>query len=378
MKDKLKKMIVNLIPDYKSMVNDSNNIVLCSYINDGFILSKNSKKLLTHGNKIESIIIKEVFNELGFNFISIRYNKKINLKKYKDMNPKIIFGIEPNFEKLCEEFPNAIKIYYATGAYVDHQNSMVIKRTDEVNAKKNSNIPYYRTVKENKAARIADYIIQIGSKYTIETYPEELRKKILLIRQSSFEFLNLEIDKKKNIFSTKDYLWFGSNGSILKGLDLVIEYFKKNEDLNLHIIGPLDKEFEDVYRNELYKSRNIKYHGYIPIYDSRLIEITNKCTFILYPSASEGGVPGSVLNMMRLGLIPIVSKYASFNEIKEIGFLLDDLSIESISKTIKLTQSLSKDDIINNSRKSYEYVNDNHNLMEFENDIRLMIQMILN
>jgi hypothetical protein len=43
-------------------------------------------------------------------------------------------------------------------------------------------------VKRHDSAQLAYYIIQIGTLNTIKTYPLELQKKILLIRQTSHEF----------------------------------------------------------------------------------------------------------------------------------------------------------------------------------------------
>lgn len=377
MKEQLKKIIMNLIPDYKSFINSYNNTVLCSYVNDGFLLNKNSKKLLTHGNKIEAILIKEVFNDLGFNFIAIRYDKDINLGKYEKYNPAIVFGIEPNFEILCNKFPEALKIYYATGSFIEHQNNMVKFRTDYVNNLRNSDIPYYRMVPNNKAAYLADYIIQIGSDYTIDTYPEELRKKIFIIRQSSFEFLKMDKQKKFELYERNNYMWFGSNGTILKGLDLVLEYFKSNPHLYLNIIGPIDREFEETYKFELYELPNITYHGYIPIYDSKIVEIANKCSFLIYPSASEAGAPGSVINMMRLGLIPILVKYCSFNEILDIGFLIEDLTISSIENSIEKSQQMNNEELLFKFEECMYYATSNFTQNNFKNDFRLVCERIL-
>ncbi|WP_029162234.1 glycosyltransferase [Clostridium scatologenes] len=377
MKKLLKNIIINLMPDYKSIINRQGKSVLFSYINDGYWLKKGSKKLLTHGNKLESLVIKNIFNEFGFNFYSIRYDKKIDVKKYRKVNPKIIFGIEPNFEKLCRAYPDAIKIYYATGAYVEHQNNMVKIRTDYVNNKKQCNIPYYRMVPENNAAKLADYIIQIGSGYTIETYPKKLRNKIILIRQSSFEFLNLDIEEKKKVFDKKSYLWFGSNGSILKGLDLVLDYFKKNKNLYLHIIGSIDKEFKKVYEKELFYTQNIIYHGYIPIYDPQIVEIANKCSFIIYPSVSEGGIPGSVINMMRLGIIPITGIYASSKDIEKYGYILKNTKLTSIDNMIQETQKISDDNLIYKFKACSEYSKNNYNLKVFESDFKSSLNEVL-
>jgi glycosyltransferase involved in cell wall biosynthesis len=254
---------------------------------------------------------------------------------------------------------------------------MIINRTDEVNRKRKSNISYYRLVNDHKSVELADFIVQIGTNYTIQTYPEQFKKKIKLIRQSSFEFLNYNENLKKEKFEKNVFLWFGGRGAILKGLDLVLEYFSKNKDLVLHVVGPVEEQFCKVYEKELFFSSNIYFHGYLPVYSEKFLKIANEASFIILPSASEGGIPGSVINALRLGMIPIVSKYAAMDDIMEYGFLIESLSAEGIEKAVKKSLRLSKEDILNLFRKNYNFVSSNFNIKTFSSDFESVISDII-
>jgi len=126
-----KKIIKKINPEkqiFVSRIANSEKWVCVSYIADPFYHKGNKEYMSRHQNKKESLLIVDVFNELGYNVFVINH-------KYKKLPPSninfdIIFGIEPNFEKLCVKYPFAWKIYYATGAYFEHQNSAIKKRTD--------------------------------------------------------------------------------------------------------------------------------------------------------------------------------------------------------------------------------------------------------
>lgn len=378
-KNTIKNIYINSLKDYHSTVAEECPWVFSSYIPEPFYKENNSKFMLKHQNRRESLVLRDVFNNQGFNYLSMRYDKKINYNNLITEKPNIIFGMGKNFVELSKEFSKAKKIYYATGSYPWHQNHMVKKRTDEVNIKKGSSIPYYRTVLEDDRINISDFIIQIGSKYTVETYPEEYRKKIYTIRQSSFEFLNLDIIEKKKCASIKNYLWFGSGGSILKGLDLVLEYFSKQKNLHLHVVGNVDYDFKKIYKNELFNNPNIKFYGYLPIDSQKLKDIAMNCSFILFPSGSEGGLPGSVINMMRLGLIPIVSKYAASDEIFQTGgLIIKELEQNQMAATIEASQKYSEKELFEFFQCNYEHSKNNYNLETYKKDMTNVLEDILN
>ena len=118
---------------------------------------KGVRFLNQHQNRRESKVLVEVLHELGFNVFVGQYNDTHNdLQKLPP--PRLIFGLEPNFERACKLWPDAMKIYYATGAYYKHQNNMIRKRTDEFNLKYGAQYPYQRLATESDRCEKADYI----------------------------------------------------------------------------------------------------------------------------------------------------------------------------------------------------------------------------
>jgi hypothetical protein len=363
--------------NYQKVFNKSYPWVLVSYLTLPFYLRHYKSYMLEHQNREGTLIIFDVFRDLGLNFLGINYKEQKITKFLPEEQVKIIFGLEPNFINFSKIYPYSLKLYFATGAYYKHQNSMIIKRTDEVNKRKGSSLAYNRLVQEHNSAHIADSILQIGSKYTLETYPVEIRKKIRIIRQNTFEFLNYDEVHKKQRFDKKTFLWFGSSGSILKGLDLVLDYFSKNKKYILHVVGPVDKDFQKVYENELFYTSNIYFHGPLKINSKKLFKIALESSFIIFPSASEGGCPGSVLNMMRLGMIPLVSKFAAFDSIEDKGIIINDLSEDGIQEAVKKTQILNNEELLDLFKKNSSFVESHFNSETFYKDLKEHISKML-
>lgn len=326
-----------------------------------------------HQSRREMKVMVKVFNELGYNVYVGRFT---DTDLPKDITPTVILGLEPAFEAACKKWPNALKIYYATGASFTHAIKMIKLRTDEVN-KLNNPIPpleYKRLPTESDRYELANWIIQIGSHYTVETYPEQFRSKIKLTRQSStmvghfFRHLNLS-KKDRHVF-----LCIVGGGPILKGVDLVLEYFRLHPELKLHLVGPIDDVFFKAVGG--YTS-NVVFHGFINTGSKKFKTIAEESMFVINPSCTEGGIPGTVINSMYYGCIPIVSRWASFDGIKDYGFMINDLSVDGISKAVDKSMKLSNQQLIELSKKGYEFIKGNYNLKTFKFDLTNTLRTIL-
>lgn len=353
--------------DYKS-TNLKTKKIFVSYLSEPFYMKNNKEYLNAHQNRRETLIIADIFTRMNFSFRFVRLDKPL----YHIGKHDIIFGVEPNFIYACNHNPNAIKIYYATGAYYLHQNNMIRQRTDTFNRKKKTQISYNRLVTPHNSCEIADFIIQIGSDYTLKTYPEKYRNKIIKIRQSCHNF-SLEtnyLSRKKKNTSFVDFVWMGSKGSILKGLDIVLDFFLMHPIYNLHIIGEIDSDVRCYYNEKILNTSNIHYYGFLDL-DSELFRtIAMTSIAVLMPSASEGGCPGAVINLMKLGCIPIVSKYAAVDDIEDLGYIIEDFTVEALEKSINKLFDLSIDERLRKIEDNYIFANSNYNLDIFQNDFK--------
>lgn len=354
---------------YKIVKNKKAPWVFISYIPEA-CYRQDPVFLNGHQNRREMKAIVDVFRNYGYNVYVQDY---ANEDLPSSFIPDIIFGIEPCFEAACRKWSNALRIYYATGAYWKHQNDMITKRTDRFNNQHGTCYPYQRLASQSDKCDVADYIFQIGTKFTIETYPERLRTKIRIIRQS-----NTLLDvapKDKDYSNKKDFLWLGSSGTILKGLDLVVSCFKNHPELNLHVVGNADETFKRILETDKYK--NIHFYGFVNTSSSEFKDIASKCNFLVYPSCTEGGCPGAVINSMYYGIIPIVTRWAAVDDIKSLGFLLKDLSVEAIDEALDWAQQLDAKQIGGISKECRQYILDNYSLSVFRKDMVNALENII-
>ena len=341
---------------------------LVSYIPFALTHWYDDKFLDEHQSRREMFVIDRVLTEAGYNVYNISNSFT---KELPDKDFKLVFGLEPAFCRACDKYPNAVKVYYATGAYVNHQNSMIKKLTDEFNGRYHANIPYRRTVAEHQSAYLADNILQIGSEYTKETYPKDVRDKISLIHQSTQAIRTLD---KAEYAEENEYFFMSSSGNILKGVPQMIECFSKHPELKLHVVGPLEDDVIAALQSVI--TPNIILHGFMNVNSMDYLKIIRKCNFIIYPSGSEG-VPGAVLNSMKNGLIPICTKWASFDGIDGYGYVMNEVSDKEIENGLQWSLTLSKDDVEARKRKCAGYVTETYNLDKFACEFRDYVKSIM-
>jgi glycosyltransferase involved in cell wall biosynthesis len=342
--------------------------VLISYTIFPFI----SKKI-THTNYQESYIIAKVFNELGYCVDIIHYTNQrgIDYSKYD-----IIFGFGEPFENSFKAENKLKRIYYATGAHVCYQNHAEIKRVKEVNQKYGSSILPKRLVPWNwsMSTSMSDAIIVIGNEWTKSTYEKYCNIPIYTINATALINKKTEYIKRDIEITKKNYLWFGSGGLILKGLDLCLEYFSRRNDLFLHICGPREEDFFNVFSDQL-NQKNIYFHGYIDVQSNKFVELADQCLFAIIPTCSEGQST-ALLTAMGGGLIPISTIYSGF-DVSKFGFLIESLSIENIEKIITKVSSESNKTLSFLSKNSQQYIFKNHQINYFEDNLKQLLERII-
>ena len=126
-----------------------------------------------------------------------------------------------------------------------------------------------------------------------------------------------------------------NEGQIRRGLDLVLDAFSDLSDLKLYVCGPYRKEvsFYNLYHDYFIKYKNIKDLGFIDKSKKLFNEIVEESEFVVLPSCSDAQ-SGSVLNLMALGLIPIITQEVGFTDVEEYGYLIPDFSVKSLKETL--------------------------------------------
>ena len=382
-KSVIKKYVPNFLIRAKSRIKNrmlkdvyskkhSNKKVLISYIVSPFRSRSHS-----HTNNYEVVCAAKIFDELGYRVDVVNYDGVIPALNDYD----VIYGFGDVFKKYFEgDQQKAKTIYYSTGMHVCYQNTMTLLRAkDFYKKKKKWALDSARFVEKtwSHQSSLVDAIIALGNKECANSFRKFFHEEVYELDAPFFKFHNaLEIIERRNKDARKSFLWIGSSGAIHKGLDLCLDYFSSRKDLSLHICGLSKSErvFLDSYRLELNQS-NIINHGFVDIKSSLFAEILKSCSFVIFPSCSEGGAASVITAVGNGALIPIVSKGSSVTTGYEIE--LENLNVDSINKAVLLVESYSDDQLIDLQSKNLSSVLKKNNIDIYYQNLKQYIEKLV-
>jgi glycosyltransferase involved in cell wall biosynthesis len=366
----MESKVVSLKPESKIEGN-----VLMSYVIDPFISDMSESKFNSHTNYWESYQIAKTFLEMGFEVDVINYSNSEFFSPRKNYN--IFVGSRINFEKIAQRLnPDCIKIAHLTISHWCYNNKAQCERLLSVQKKKGVTIYPKKIAEINFAIENADFATILGNEFTINTY-RYANKNIYRVPIST-PVLYPWPEKKDFKSCRKSFLWFGSEGMVHKGLDIVLEAFVAMPDFQLIVCGPISQEndFEKAYYKELYETKNIQTLGWIDITGPKFREITNKCIGLIYPSCAEGG-GGSVITCLHASLIPIVSYESSVDIKDDFGFILRNFSLDEIKYAINFVSNLPTEKLETMAREAWKFARQNHTRETFSRDYKKAITSIL-
>lgn len=346
-----------LVKNYNEFCQEKIGHALLYYKTESLAIKSLANKYI-HTNNWEVLEIVKILNKLGY-WVDI-LDRDINIRDVNKIEDKydIFIGLGAGdsgkyFADIAEKFKKAIKIFYACGPEPEESNRLIVKRYDYF-YKRNpgKELRIRRTIDKvdvPKALKNTEIIFCIGNDFSINTY-KKFEKPIFRINPSTSPKISTSI----NDLTEKDqrkFLYFGGNGNVVKGLDILIEAFKDLSKLELFICAPKEDDFDEIYKEILSNSKNIHLVGFIPVAGKRFNELTGKCGYVILPSCAEG-IATSGVNCMRKGLVPIAT-YEAGIDLKDFGFLIKDLDIEKFKNQLKEISEISKEEFSKRVSKTY-------------------------
>lgn len=280
--------------------------------------------------------------------------------KYNHYN--IILGFGQNYIKLCALNPCALKILFVT-----------------------ENAPW--TVKDNFSQRLSYYKTRHGKvPYTLlrtQFYNKEMFdiSDVGIIMTGIYNFkgmqscfknafrinvnalFNPDINKcpTKDFTSLKtNFVWFGSNGLIHKGLDVLIDSFSQLPNYCLNVYGAPEKEIKGFSIPE-----NVIIHKSVNVFSKEFIDkVINQNVFVVSLSCSEGMMSG-VATCMVHGLIPITTRETGFDDVSG-NITFDSFEIKDVVDVIIKAANMKGEELQALSTKIFEYSRKEYSLKKFE------------
>ena len=346
--------------------------VLFSYILDP-LLDVERPVPLSHTHFWESRQMALTFRELGFAVDCLHWT---NRRFVPRLPYNVYVDVRRNFDRLAPQLPaGCVKVFHADTAHHAVHNGAQRRRLAELEQRRGIRLDPFKLVEVNRAAELADRVTLLGNDFTAGTF-RYAGKPIRSIPIST-PLLFPEPASKPFDAARKRFLWFGSEGFVHKGLDLVLDAFASMPEMELTVCGPLDAEpaFEAAYARELYGMPNIHTTGWIDIESPAFRRILDTSLALVYPSCSEGG-GGCVVGCMHAGLIPVVTPEASVNVIPENGVVLPTPSVDAIRNAVRAMAGMSPERLRGISMAAWSFARANHTRERFAAAYRVFAESI--
>lgn len=273
--------------------------------------------------------IPRSLNELGY---------EVDIVQWDDLNwrPSSRYDLfvghgGVNFENVSHCLSaGTVQIYLSTGIYWKQCNRQEAKRLYDLAERRGYLLAPDQPIchSEEYANRVADGIICLGNINAAKTYKDFA--PVSSIRNAVYPIAWRGLSKKAHERGRTHYLFFNGGGNVHKGLDLLLEAFS-GTDLHLHVCQHISPQFAAAYGKEL-NEPNIHVYGHISMRSVQFETLAATCNWAISATCAEGQ-PGSILECMGYGMIPILPDAANI-DLNDFGIRLEDCSVETIRTTL--------------------------------------------
>jgi hypothetical protein len=346
---------------------------LVSYLISPLLPAEAERDRIVFSNLGIAQYIPRALNELGYEVDIVAWDDKEWLPKH---HYDVYIGHGGiNFEHISRALPGATtQIYFSTGIYWREFNIREARRIYELAVRKGHVLPPDRAIKfsEEYANQSADGIICLGNQNAVQSYRQF--PLVIGINNAVYPHDRQGLDDKNFEQGRRHFLFFSGGGNLHKGLDLLLEAFVGTE-LHLHICQIIDPEFAEIYKDELTQHSNIHVYGHIRMRSEEFEQLTSQCNWIISATACEGQ-PGSVLECMADGLIPILSTGANI-DLKNFGILLPDNNVADIRKIIVAASKMEVEKCRQRAKLTATEVRENYSPEKFNSSFKNAVQRIV-
>ena len=317
---------------------------LLIYVTEAFSIRSDHPTLLTHQNLKQATQIAEVLGELGYVVDVADYlDNRLFPKHTYDLvisHRVDIGGMERALRR------GTLKVYLATGMNHVIRNRIMREAYAEVSKRKGCQLEVSSFHSENMPfVSRADAIVGFGNSYTVGSWKEVSNATIYPFNNYGFVSTKSSVVSKDFALAKKRFLFFASGSQVRKGLDLLLEAFVETRELHLYVCSPFfaEREFCKCYHRELFETPNIHPIGWVGVNSPQFEHLMTECAFVIHP-AREEGQPGSVVQCMYAGLIPLVSIESGIDT-DAFGRTFRDCSRDEIVRSITELSNLAPSEL---------------------------------
>ena len=160
-----------------------------------------------------------------------------------------------------------------------------------------------------RTMELADLVFVVGNSYTLQTFPERWRSKIVLLNYSIdrdvFDLTSLPAPAAA-AKAENEFCYVATHCGLRKGFVDVLDVWSGIDPstTRLHVIGNISSPFDRMLAAT--NNGSVVYHGWIDSDSSHYQQIIRRCRFAHVPTYSEGQM-GTLLELIHSGCVPITT-----------------------------------------------------------------------
>lgn len=310
-----------------------NGAALLVYLPQAFQLADDDPAFLRHQNLNRCRNIAAVLGELGC-VVDVVHRSDTNFRPARSYD--LVIGDRTDWNGVERLFPpTAVHVYLATSMSHHLHNANLRRRHELLRTRRGCDVEIRRVYPEvMPAVDGADAIAVVGNDFTARTWKEVFEGPVYPFHSHGPGQPGSPPKGKDFAEARRSFLFFASKSQMQKGLDLLLEIFPRHPSLQLYVCSRFEEErdFCACYRRELFETPNVHPLGWVGVRSPEFDELMRRCAYVIHPTCSEGQ-PGSVVQCMYAGLIPLITEEAAIDP-EGIGVRFADDSLEEIERVI--------------------------------------------
>ena len=334
--------ITRALPDVVKDSATTRPRVLVSYLVGPFVLPPNDPEHIRFSNLGIARALVQALNDLGYAVDVVDYIDR-RFRPAAEYAAFVGHGTH-NFRPIAEALPpRTPKLFLASTNYWRFHNAQAAGRAQDLARRRQFELPPDRPLDPAEEWNVlnADAVVGFGNGNFRDKFPPAVAVRSLNI--AAYPATNAPAAGENDFGAARrNFLFFAGAGNVHKGLDLLLEAFARpGVDAHLWVCQEIGPEFDRAYHRELHETPGVHLEGYVPMRGPRFRELAARCAYVILPSCSEG-CPGSVVECMHHGLIPVVSRECNLDT-GEYGVTLAECTPDSLAAAVGDLSTLAPD-----------------------------------
>lgn len=356
----------------RNLLNPGQKKVLFIYITK--IAKTDFNSAVYHPNLMHCLQMLNSLIQMGY-AVDLFHTRGVHSIQYVQKEYDLILGFGPLYEQVIEKGIKGYPVLYLTendprsvsNLYRDRIEYYKERHADNQYKKSLSRESFYTS----KQIELSKACIAMTSLYNLEKIKKDM-SDVYSININGLKNQHFVFDEQNAERNKRNFVWFGSNGCLHKGLDILVDAFAKLPDCTLSIYGLPSSEYS-IIKKKL--TPNIHYKTSVNVHsDAFITDVVNKHCFVVSASCSEGMNSG-IATCMRHGLIPVVTKETGY-EPHECIIEFEDYKVEHIISKVKQICEMDDAQVRRLSRITYEYGNMSYSLEAFTERFNYVLTII--